>query len=162
MSKPANPLKTRHKFLDFLYWNLVVSVPFITACIAIGKNSILWLISYIIICMLLVAVLYKFYCTHCPHYIQSDKTLKCMFFWGIPKFFKPESGPLSFLDKAVALVTTLIIVLLPVYWLWLQPGLLVIYLLSVGVIATTLKRYECRRCTYFQCPSNSVPEDLQP
>jgi hypothetical protein len=43
----------------------------------------------------------------------------------------------------------------------LQPGLLVIYLLSMGVLGLTLRRYECKRCVYFQCPSNCVPEGLK-
>ena len=99
MNEQETQLKTQHNFGDFLYWNLVVSVPFITACIAIARESILWLICYIITCILLVMVIYKFYCTHCPHYIQSPKNTKCMFFWGIPKFFKEKSGPLSLLKN---------------------------------------------------------------
>ena len=162
MCETESRLKKRHKFLDFLYWNLVASVPLITACIAIGKNSILGLILYLTAGLLLVIVLLKFYCTHCPHYIQSAKTLKCMFFWGIPKIFMPEPGPLKALDKVVALLSMLVIILLPLYWLLLAPDLMIIYVLSVGVMGATLKRYECRRCTYFQCPSNSVPEDLRP
>ena len=154
-------LKTHHTFLDFLYWNLVFSVPFITACIAIARNSIVWLIAYVICFILLFAVIIRFYCTHCPHYKQGSKTLKCMFFWGIPKYFKARPGPLAILDKTVTLITAIIILSLPVYWLWLQPGLLVIYILSCGVGATTLRRYECRRCVYFECPSNCVPEDLR-
>jgi hypothetical protein len=58
MTPPETPLKTQHKFLDFLYWNLVVSVPFIAACIAIVEKSIAWLIIYIIACILLVMVIY--------------------------------------------------------------------------------------------------------
>jgi len=137
MNEQETQLKTQHNFGDFLYWNLVVSVPFITACMAIARESILWLICYIITCILLVMVIYKFYCTHCPHYIQSPKNTKCMFFWGIPKFFKE-----------------FVIVLLPLYYLLLQPGFLVIYFLSVMVLCTTLRRYECKRCVYFQCPVN--------
>ena len=59
MNEQETQLKTQHKFRDFLYWNLVVSVPFITACIAIAKDSILWLIFYIITCILLIMVIYK-------------------------------------------------------------------------------------------------------
>ncbi|MBW2598333.1 MAG: hypothetical protein JRC55_07000 [Deltaproteobacteria bacterium] len=129
MNEQETQLKTQHNFGDFLYWNLVVSVP-------------------------LVMVIYKFYCTHCPHYIQSPKNTKCMFFWGIPKFFKEKSGPLSLIEKSVALVIPFVIVLLPLYYLLLQPGFLVIYFLSVMVLCTTLRRYECKRCVYFQCPVN--------
>ena len=88
MNHPETPLKIRHKFLDFLYWNLVVSVPFIAACIAIVEESIAWLIIYIIACILLVMVIYRFYCIHCPHYHQNTKTLKCMFFGGCQNFSK--------------------------------------------------------------------------
>jgi hypothetical protein len=158
MSHPETPLKTKHTFLDFLYWNMVVSVPFITACIAIVEESIAWLIIYIIVCILLVMVIYRFYCIHCPHYHQNTKTLKCMFFWWMPKFFKAKSGPLSLLEKTISVITLLVIIMLPIYWLLLRPGLLVIYLLSVGVMGATLRRYECKRCVYFQCPSNCVPE----
>ena len=44
MNEQETQLKTQHNFGDFLYWNLVVSVPFITACIAIAKDSIVWLV----------------------------------------------------------------------------------------------------------------------
>ena len=158
MTHPEIPLKTRHTFLDFLYWSLMVSVPFIAACVAIVEKSRVWLIIYIIACVSLVMVIYRFYCIHCPHYHQSDKTLKCMFFWWMPKFFKAKSGPLSLLEKTVSITVLFIILMLPIYWLLLRPGLLVIYLLSIGVLGLTLRRYECKRCVYFQCPSNCVPE----
>jgi len=161
MSLHESPLKAQHKFSDFLYWNIVISVPFITACVAIVERSTIWLIIYIIACISLVMVILRFYCIHCPHYHQNGKTLKCMFFWWMPKFFKAESGPLSLLEKAVSLMTCLIIIILPMYWLLQQPGLLIIYILSVGVLGATLRRYECKRCVYFQCPSNCVPEELK-
>ena len=161
MTHIETPLKTQHTFVDFLYWNLVVSVPFITACVAIIEESIAWLIVYIIACISMVMVIYRFYCIHCPHYYQSGKTLKCMFFWGMPKIFKAKSGSLSPLEKTVSVMTLLAIITLPIYWLLLRPGLLVIYLLSIGVLGLTLRRYECKRCVYFQCPSNCVPEELK-
>jgi hypothetical protein len=155
------PLKIRHTFLDFLYWSLMVSVPFIAACVAIVEKSIVWLILYIMACISLVMVIYRFYCIHCPHYHQSGKTLKCMFFWWMPKFFKAKSNPLSLLEKTMSITALLIIIVLPIYWLLLRSGLLVIYLLSIGILGVTLRRYECKRCVYFQCPSNCVPEDLK-
>lgn len=159
MKETESRLKTHHKFIDFLYWNLVVSVPFITACIAILRHSALWLTLYIVACILLVLVLCRFFCTHCPHYLQNGKTVSCMFYWKIPKFFKETPGPLSLLEKVVSLFTLFIIILLPLYWLLLEPGLMVIYFLSAAVVATTIRRYECRRCIYTQCPSNCVPEE---
>ncbi len=160
MNHLKTPLKTQHTFLDFFYWNLIVSVPFIAACMAIVEKSIMWLILYIMACISLVLVIYRFYCIHCPHYHKSGRTLKCMFFWGMPKFFKSKSGPLSLTETSVSVMALVVIIILPAYWLLLKPGLLVIYLLSVGVLGLTLRRYECKRCVYFNCPSNCVPEEL--
>ena len=102
MKQPETQLKTRHTFLDFLYWILVVSVPFLTACVAIAEKSMVGLVIYIIACISLVMVLLRFYCIHCPHYHQEGKTLKCMFFWWMPKFFKAKSTPLSLLEKLIS------------------------------------------------------------
>ena len=90
MNHPETPLKTKHTFLDFLYWNMVVSVPFITACIAIVKESIAWLIIYIIACILLVMVIYRFYCIHCPHYHQNGKDIKMYVFLVDAKIFQSK------------------------------------------------------------------------
>ena len=161
MNKHKTKLKTKHKFSDYLYWNLLVSVPIITACVAIFRFSVALLILYIIVCICLMIVVYRFFCTHCPHYTQSANKTKCMFFWGIPKYFSSRPGPLNFFEKAISLIAAIIIILLPLYWLILQPGLLAIYFLSLAVFGTTIKRNECRRCIYFNCPSNCVPEDVK-
>ena len=161
MDQPETQLKTGHGFSDFLYWNLVIAVPIITACIAIFRTSIWWFIFYVIVCLLLTAVLYRSFCTHCPHYGQNSNTTKCMFFWGIPKFFYSRPGPLTPVETTVTLAAFILILLLPIYWLFLQPGLLVIYILSSTVLVTSIRRNECGRCVYFHCPSNCVPRDIR-
>jgi hypothetical protein len=61
----------------------------------------------------------------------------------------------------VSLIAALIIILLPLYWLRLQVDLLVIYLLSFAIFLITIRRNECSRCIYFNCPANNVPEDIK-
>ncbi len=161
MNDSACELKKQHGFADFLYWNLVIAVPFITACAAILKYSAAWLILYLIAGLAGVITIYKFYCTHCPHYIRNTGTTKCMFFWGLPKFFKPAPGPLSLLEKTVTFLTVMVIVMLPVYWLILQPGFMIIYIMSLAVFVITVRRNECGRCIYFNCPANAVPDDMR-
>ncbi len=161
MTHHKDQLKRNHTFLDFLYWNLVIAVPFFTACAAIARHSMVWLVGYIICCVLLAIVLLRFYCTHCPHYLRDGTKLKCMFFWAVPKRFKPKPDSLNIVDKVISAAVLIIIIFLPLYWLWLQPALLVIYLLSWGVAMATLRRYECHRCVYFECPSNCVPKNLR-
>jgi hypothetical protein len=96
------PLKRKHRFSDYPYRNLVASVPIVTALIAIFTMSVLWIIIYVIIGIITIGMIYRYYCTHCPHYIESDGATKCMFFRGLPKFFVERPGPLSLFDKAVS------------------------------------------------------------
>jgi hypothetical protein len=161
MIDPSSQLKTRHQFIDYLYWNLVASVPVITACIAIASISILWFIVYLVLSIALIILIYRFYCTHCLHYIADTEMTKCMFFWGIPKYFTPRPGPLNLSDKVVSIIALLILVGFPLYWLFLRIDLLVIYVLSLGVLGATIRRYECMRCIYFECPANCVPADIR-
>ena len=157
-----NRLKTRYKFSDFIYWNLFAAIPFITAFIAILKSSLIWAMIYILVFLTqFLIVEYRFFCTHCPHYCQDGYTTKCLFIWGVPKYFKARQYPLTIFDKFMIILGFLIIILFPIYWLFSQPLLLVIYLLSWTVFGLTLKRYECNRCIYFHCPANSVPKDLR-
>jgi len=50
--------------------------------------------------------------------------------------------------------------LFPVYWLLNQKVLLLAYLLSCVVVGMTLRRFECHRCIYFDCPANTVDASL--
>jgi hypothetical protein len=155
-------VKTAHKLYDCLYWDLFLAIPFITACIAISKSSTAWMIVYVVMSLLVFAiVVFRFFCTHCPHYIQSENTLKCMFIRWVPRYFEPKPGPYDILEKAVVAVALLTWVAFPLYWLYPEKGLLVVYAVSLIVLAATIRRYECSRCIHFHCPTNRVPEEVR-
>ena len=155
------PLRERYTFIDFLYYTGLLAVPILTAFYAISNDSKGWLIFYIFLCIAAVAVIYRFYCSHCPHYTREGRTTRCMFFWGIPKLFKPQPGPLSLLDKALAFIASAVVFIFPLYWLFQQIGLLTIFVLSLVVFMSTVRRNECRRCIYFECPVNKAPENMK-
>jgi len=159
MDEPVAELKKQHKFHDYFYWNLVAAVPIITACIAMFKASIMLLSIYITVCIFLIIIVYRFFCSHCPHYINSQKLVKCMFFWGIPRYFKPRPGPLNLFEKGVSLIAPVILIIFPLFWMRLYLDLLVIYILSIAVFIITIRRNECIRCIHFECPVNCVHED---
>jgi len=155
-------LRERYSFSDFLYYTTFAAVPFFTAFYAVSNRSTTGLVLYIIVCLLSLAIIYKFYCTHCPHYTREGKTTKCMFVWWMPKFFQRRPGSLGFLDKGITFIASLAVIIFPLYWLFQQPGLLVIFILSLIVFLVTIRRNECSRCIYFDCPVNKVAEDLKP
>jgi hypothetical protein len=158
----ADQLKTSHGFGDFVYWNLFIAIPFVTACIAISKSSTVGMIAYIIASILILSVgVFKSFCTHCPHYVQSKNTVKCMFLRGIPKCFTQKAGPYDLVEQVIVAISLIVWIVIPIYWLCLHPGLLAIYFVSLIVFGATVRRYECIRCIHFHCPANSVPEDVK-
>ncbi len=161
MTHSGEQLRTRYRFGDFLFYTTLFAVPLVTALLAISKDSLGWLLIYLIVCLAMAVVILKFFCTRCPHYTRGDRTLKCVFFWGLPKFFTRRPGALDFRDKAAAFIAPAVMGLFPIYWLLEQPGLLVIYILSAAVAVAGLRRMECDRCIYFECPANKVPEGLK-
>lgn len=161
MDGPETKLKKKHAFADHVYWNLVLSVPIVSACVAILRDSVFWFVLYAIVCGVLITSIYRFFCTHCPHYIESHRTTKCMFFWGIPKFFESRPEPLNLFEKSVSIIAPAIMMCLPLYWLFFELDLLVIYFLSLAVLVLTIRRNECGRCIHYHCPVNCVPEDIR-
>jgi hypothetical protein len=155
-------LQHHHRFVDYLYWNLFFLIHVIAAFVAIVRHSPGWAVTYVIVGIGLATLIYRFQCTHCPHYTANAKGTRCMFLWGVPKIFRPRPGPLNFFEKIVPFIAGAVWVLFPLYWLLLEPTLFILYWLSIIVLFLTIYRYECRRCTYFHCSLNRAPQDLQP
>ncbi len=157
MNHPA--IKKTHSFSDFLYWNMFFAIPLFTAILAIFKHSVLWMSFYIVICVLMLMVICRFFCTHCPHY-NTGNTIKCMFLWGFPKLFEYRPGPYKFRDKLMTFLAAVVLLGFPVYWFLMEPGLFIIYALSLIVFFISVRRYECIQCVNRHCPVNAVPETI--
>jgi hypothetical protein len=161
MNHPRKELKSRYRFSDFLFYICLLSVPLVTAVLAIVKNSVWWTIVFIGLGVGSAAIILRFYCTRCPHYTRDEKNLKCIFFWGFPKFFNKRPGKLGVSDKVITFSATMVLLMFPVYWLLMAPGLLIVYVLSLIGFGAAIYRNECNRCTYFECPANRVPEAIK-
>ena len=162
MKVSEDDVRIRHRLRDCVYWNLFILIPFVTACVAIAASSIFWMVVYILLSIIVFfIVVYKFFCTHCPHYVEGSGCVRCMFFWGLPKYFREQPGPYSTPELIVTAASVLVWVAFPFFWLFWHPGLMVIYAVSLGVLVSTLRRYECGRCVHFDCPGNKVPEEAK-
>jgi len=161
MIHSQNALKTHYSFSDFLFYICLLSVPFVTAVLSILKNSVWWTIFFIGLGVGVTVLILRFYCTRCPHYTREGKNLKCIFFWGVPKFFNKRPGALDVVDKMVTFSATIVLLIFPVFWLLMEPGLLIVYILSLIGFGAAIYRNECGRCIYFECPANKVPETIK-
>ena len=153
---PHYGLKRAHRFTDFLYWNLLMAVPLVTAAIGIGLRSSVALFIYVVVIVLCLVLIYRHFCTHCPHYHAGRRVVRCMFFWGMPKLFPSKEGPLSGRDKLITAAAAAILIVFPINWLADDIGLLVIYLMTLTVFGLTIRRHECGRCIYSDCPLNAA------
>ncbi|MFH1855733.1 MAG: hypothetical protein ABH836_00700 [Candidatus Omnitrophota bacterium] len=157
MSCFDNRLKTQHKFTDWLYWNSFILLPIIIACTAIGRYSVVGLVFYIfVVIAYFFIIMYRFFCAYCPHYLKEENVSKCMFYWGLPKYFKRRTQSKNIFDEIMVLCGAVVLGGFPVYWLVSNKGLLVAYCLSWMLFLTTMKRYECPGCIYFNCPFNNA------
>lgn len=155
-------LKEKHNLSDYLYWSLFALIPFLLACFAIAQYSMKWVFVYIMVFAGHFLILeYRFFCTHCPHYCNDSPATNCMFLWGVPKFFNRRPHPLNKIDMFMLILGFSITIFFPLYWLLKSWQLCAIYFLSWIVLFITMKRYECPRCIYFHCPSNSVEESIR-
>ena len=154
-------LKTHYSISDFLFHIFLLSVPLVTAVLSIVKESVLWTIVFAGLGAGITVIILRFYCTHCPHYTREGKYLRCIFFWGLPKLFTKRPGKLNISDKVITYSATMVLLVFPVYWLLMSPGLLIVYLLSLIVLGAAIYRHECDRCIYFECPANRVPEAIK-
>ena len=160
-TKDIMGLKLEHTRTDCLYWGSMVLVPIIVACASIVRSSPFWLAAYVLTVLVMQIIIYRFLCTHCPHYCRDESRLHCLFLWNARKIFKKRPGPWHLGDTIMLSLAMMILVLFPVYWLMRDVILLFVYVISLINLTSTLKRYECRRCVYFACPANSVPETVK-
>ena len=97
-------------------------------------------------------------CSHCPHYAEEGKTLKCWANNGSPKLWKYRPGPMSLVEKILFLGGFVVIWGYPLPFLvlgtqWFQ---FFLYALLVTGFFMTLKEFLCSQCINFACPLNGV------
>ncbi|HOA67678.1 MAG TPA: hypothetical protein PK669_02905 [Methanosarcina thermophila] len=161
-SYKCTSLKMKHEFKDVLYWNFITLTLLCSAGLAIGIYSTGWLLAYIFLVFFhFYALEQRFFCTHCPHYVASEKKVKCMMNWGWPKYFKPRPYPPGKFDLAITTLGFLVVIFFPIPWLLREPFLMFTYSLSILIFLLTIWRYECSHCIYFGCPFNMVPAEVR-
>ena len=161
MLHPRAALKIRYSFTDFLFYSCLLAVPLFTAVLAIFKHSTGWTAAFLLVAAAMTALILRYFCTHCPHYGREEKNLTCIFFWRLPKYFSARPGKPGNLDKVVSFGAVIILLFFPLHWLLLEPGLLIVCLLSLAGFGAAVYRQECRRCIFFDCPANRVSVDMK-
>ena len=102
-------------------------------------------------------------CSHCPHYAEEGRTLRCWANYGSPKIWKYRPGPMSFMEKFVLIAGLVVVFGYPLVFFitggtWYLMGL---YLLLVAGFYISIQRSFCSRCMNLACPLNGVPDPVR-
>lgn len=134
--------------------------PFIIGGIGIWFFNPILLLPWLLVILLYFGLIeIRVMCSHCPHYAEPGiSTLKCWANYGVPKFWKYRSGPMSSIEKIVFISGLALIFGYPAIFIFLLQNILIIiaYLLAFSAGAFFLLVFQCTHCINFTCPFNRV------
>lgn len=144
---------------DWIHFLLISLPPFLLGGAGIYQLSGWLLLPWLVFVLAFFGLIeIRVMCSHCPHYAESGKSLKCWANYGSPKIWKYRPGPMTKLENTVFLGSFLIVWGYPLVILaiGLQIFLLALYVMTTSAFFVTLKTYMCSQCMNFACPLNSV------
>ena len=99
-------------------------------------------------------------CSHCPHYAEPGRSLRCWANYGSPKLWTYRPGPMSraeifwfYAGLAAVLGYPLAFLLVGGEWFLLLP-----FVLTTTAAGVTLKMVFCTQCMNLACPLNETGE----
>ena len=149
---------------DLVHFYALVLPLFLVGGAGIFHMSSWWLVVWIAgtICYFAFPAV-RVLCSHCPHYAEPVKSLKCWANYGLQKLWKYRPGPLSSAEKLVFYSGLIIIWVYPLFFLVMgrQWFLMSLYIVSSTAAYMSLESSFCSACMNLACPFNSVPEDVR-
>ena len=99
-------------------------------------------------------------CSHCPHYAEPGRTLRCWANYGAAKLWRYRPGPMSFSEKFLFLGGLITIFVYPSAFMLLggQWFLLLVYVVVGAGNFVTVRMFLCTQCINFACPLNLVED----
>ena len=159
-----NALHCHFRLKDWLHFLSIAFPPFLLGGAGIYHVSGWGLIPWIIFVIAFFGFIeIRVMCSHCPHYAESDKNLKCWANYGSPKLWKYRPGPMTIIEKTVFFAGFGIVWGYPLLYLifsW-QIFLLMVYVISTAGFFMTLRMFLCAQCINFACPLNSVKREVR-
>jgi hypothetical protein len=147
----------------FLYFKMLTIIPLFIAFLSIVRYSTgyIWILTYFLLLLLHLSIMYSIKCPHCPYYKNGKRTFSCFIYWNMPKLWRERATPASRFVKFYAPIGMAYLSLYPVYWIRNEWELLLIYVLSMAALVASIVKNECSKCLYFECGNNTAPEFLR-
>jgi hypothetical protein len=160
---PGTALEATPTLGRFLYYKILTAVPVFAALVAIARHADAWYwpFVYVVVCLVHAGIMYTIKCPYCAYYKLEGKKHRCFIWWGVPKLYEPRTGQEPKFVGIYAKIGMLVLAFFPVYWLWSDWVLLVVYFLSLVGLVVSIGMHQCPRCLHFDCAHNQVPEDVK-
>lgn len=146
---------------DLVYFLLIALPSFLIGGAGIYRRSGWMLALWIVVIIGFFGFLeIRVLCSHCPHYAEEGRSLKCWANYGSPKLWRYRPGPMNLMEKTVFFSGLIIVWGYPLLFLisGLQWFLLTVYLVVTAGFFMTFGRCFCSRCINFACPLNTVDD----
>ncbi len=147
---------------DLVHFLLIALPPFLVGGVGIYHIKGWLLTPWIIFVIAFFGFIeIRVMCSHCPHYAESETSLKCWANYGSPKVWTYRPGPMSITERIVFFGGFVIVWGYPLPFLLYGPQLLllIVYVMTTGGFFVTLKTFLCSQCINFACPLNSATEE---
>jgi hypothetical protein len=155
-------LHCHFKLKDLIHFLLIAFPPFLLGGAGIYQISGLLLIPWLLFVVAFFGFIeIRVMCSHCPHYAESEKSLKCWANYGSLKLWKYRPGPMTITEKFIFIGGFVVVWGYPMLFLIfnLQLFLLIVYLITTTGFFMTLKVFLCSQCMNFACPLNCVNDE---
>jgi hypothetical protein len=159
-----NDLHCHFRLVDWVHFLLIAFPPFL-----LGGAGIYHISGWLLTPWIVFLVAYfgfieiRVMCSHCPHYGERERYLKCWANYGSPKPWKYRPGPMTIIEKAVFFGGFAVVWGYPPLFIMItsQLFLLLVYVITTIGFFMTLKMFMCSKCMNFACPLNSVKEEVR-
>jgi len=160
----SDALHCHFRLRDLVHFLLIAFPTFLLGGAGIYHIDGWWIIPWLIIIIGFFGfVEIRVLCSHCPHYAEEGRLLRCWANYGSPKIWKYRPGPMASWEKTIFFIGFVLVWGYPFFFMIfdVQLFLLIVYLLTVAGFFMTLKTFLCTQCMNFACPLNSVAKEIR-
>ena len=160
--KVQKKINCHFNLIQLIHFCSVAIPSFIIGAVGLFYYNIwVFIIWFLIIIGFFMFAEIRVMCSHCPHYAEKNKSLKCWANYSIPKIWKYNPGPMTFIEKGVFLGGFVLVWGIPLIALIvdLQILLWILYVITTVGFFMTLQLNFCSICMNFACPLNRVNEE---
>lgn len=127
---------------------VLVGVAVAVAAVVLFRQSPGWGVGYLALSAVGGGGMIYAFCAKCPCRVRCGHVLPGL----ITRLFPRQPGPYARWEIAVVVVSGVVLMGLPLFWLWRVPAALAAFVLLSGVGIWDILTFVCKACNNTYCP----------